>query len=348
MAYNRAFNTPLVVFAAFNGDMVSDIPLLTWKNQSAASMGLPSGSSYSYVYSNGTSFIARGYANSTGNFSCYDPATGTWIPTFTSKADMQYCGNGVYLLVNSASVYSSFDGMTLNYAGYLPGLGNPVMCGASNGSYGVLSAWWVHSPMYAKSNVGSGGAWTLTGDYYEDGMCCFTDMTCHHGMYIGIASDTIVDSGKGGIQISSNGYQWRRTMQYPYGYSESFKIGFSSIRSVGGRLFLINSYYASASNSIYQLCVMNGNGCGYTVVRQGQSKDIPSLSTMVYVEKLGQYLQFGDNVIYASPDGYQWKAVPQTNFSGTKVNAIYIPGDGFYVTTSGSWGSNSVLYCAYP
>ena len=347
MAYNKAFNTPLVVFAAYNGDMVSDIPLLTWTSRSKASMGLPSNSSYCYVYSNGTSFIASGYANSTSNYSCYDAATNTWVPTFSSNADMKYYGNGVYLLVNGASVYSSFDGMSLGYAGYLPGLGNPVMCGASNGSYGVLSAWWVHSPMYAKGNVGSGGSWTLTGDYYEDGMCCFTDMTCHHGMYIGIASDTIVGSDKGGIQVSSNGYQWRRTLQYPYGHSETNSIGFSSLRSVNGRLFLINSRYISSHNYYYQLCVMNNNGSSYSVVRAG-SEAFPSLSAMVYVEKLGQYFHFGDNVIYTSPDGFTWKAVPQSNFGGTKTNAIYIPGDGFYVTTSGSWGSNSILYCAYP
>lgn len=347
MAYSQSFNTPLVVFTAYNGDMVSDIPLLTWTRKPATALGLPSGTSYAYVYSNGTSFLAEGYANSTGNFAYYDPATKTWIPSFTTKADVKYQGNGVYLFVNGASVYSSFNGQTLNYAGYLPGLGNPVMCGASNGTYGVLSAWWVHSPMYAKGNVGSAGAWTLTGDFYEDGMCCFTDMTCHNGMYIGIASETIVGSGKGGIQISSNGYRWSRTIEYPYGHTDKFPIGFGSIRSIGGRLFLMNSCYISSYNYVRQLCVMNSNARSYSIVRQTNAA-IPSLYAMVYVEKLGQFLHFGDNVIYASPDGFQWKTVPQTNFGGTKSNAIYIPGDGFYVTDSGSWGSNSILYCAYP
>ena len=349
MAYNKAFNTPLVVFTAYNGDMVSDIPLLTWTRKSPTALGLPSNTSYAYLYSSGTSFLAEGYANSTGNFAYYDPATKTWIPSFTTNADVQYQGNGVYLFVNGASVYSSFDGKTLNYAGYLPGLGNPVMCGASNGTYGVLSAWWVHSPMYAKGNVGTGGSWTLTGDFYEDDMCCFTSMTCHRGMYIGIASDTIADSGLGGIQISSDGYHWRRTMEYPYDHSKTNSINFSSMRSVGGKLFLINARIRTSTDVYYQLCVLNGNGCGYTIVRESTSSVvIPSLFAMVYVDKLGQFLHFGDNVIYASADGFRWKAVPQKNFGGAKSNAIYVPGDGFYVTSSGSWGSNSILYCAYP
>ena len=100
MAYSQSFNTPLVVFTSYNGDMVSDIPLLTWTRKPATALGLPSGTSNAYVYSNGTSFLAEGYANSTGNFAYYDPATKTWIPSFTTKADVQYQGNGVYLFVN--------------------------------------------------------------------------------------------------------------------------------------------------------------------------------------------------------------------------------------------------------
>ena len=349
MAYHKEFNTPLVVFTAFNGDMVSDIPLLTWVYRSNASMGLPSASTYKYVYSNGKACIARGYANSTGNHSYYDPLTKTWIPSFSTSAEMKYCGNGVFLLVNRASVYSSFDGKTLNSAGYLPGLGNSVMCGASNGTYGLLSAWYVHSPMYAKGNVGTGGNWTLTGDFYEDDMCCFEEMTCHQGMYVGIASETIRDSGLGGIQISSNGYHWRRTIEYPYGHSKTNPINFNSIQSVGGRLFMTTIRNSTTYGNLEQLCIMNSNASGYTVVRQASDfTSIPYLSTMVYVEKLGQYLHFGKDVIYASPDGFRWKAVPQKNFGDTKNDAIYIPGDGFYVTTGGSWGSNSILYGAYP
>ncbi|MDD3027320.1 MAG: hypothetical protein PHI41_04630 [Erysipelotrichaceae bacterium] len=350
MAYNKAFNTPLVVFTAFNGEMVSAVPLLTWVGRSAASMGLPSASTSKCVYSNGTTFIARGYANSTGNYAYYDPVTNTWVSSFTTKAEMLYWGNGVYLLVNGANVYSSFNGRKVNYAGYLPGLGNPVMCGASNGTYGVLSAWWVHSPMYAKNDVGIAGNWALTGDYYEDGMCCFTTMTCHKGMYVGVASDTISGSGKGGIQISSNGYKWKRTITYPLGHANDYSKGFGEIRSINGRLFLKSTYITvRGGTTVYQLSVMNNNASSYTVVRQTtDSGTIPPLSAMVYVEKLGQYLHFGKDVIYASPDGFRWMSVPQKNFGDTKSYAVYIPGDGFYVSTNGSWGSNSILYGAYP
>ena len=352
MAYDKAFNTPLVVFTAYNGDMVSDIPQFTWKTKAATELGLPAATTYKHVYSNGDSFIAYGSANSTGNYSCYDPLTKTWSAAFTTKATLHYYGNGVFLFVNGSSVYASFDGASLQYAGYLPGLGNPVMCGASDGKYGLLSAWWVNSPMYAKADVGVSGAWALTGTFDKDGMCCFTDMTCHRGMFVGIASDTIVDSGKGGIQISSNGYQGRRTMQYAYGHTKENHLGFGNIRSVGGHLFLKCSGYVKNSDGtttgLYQLCVMNNNAGSYAVVREETEAEIPALSTMVYVEKLGQYLQFGDNVIYASPDGFSWKAVAQTNFSGTKNTAAYIPGDGFYVSSSGSWGENTMYYCAYP
>jgi len=48
MAYSQSFNTPLVVFTSYNGDMVSDIPLLTWTRKPATALGLPSGTSNAY------------------------------------------------------------------------------------------------------------------------------------------------------------------------------------------------------------------------------------------------------------------------------------------------------------
>lgn len=296
MAYSRHFNNTLAIWSAFRGQMITDLPSLTWVRRSSSDFGLPESGTNMMVYANGNSFIAKSYSSSMSRIALYDPLTKTWTQVSSRNGNMQYAGNGVYLWVYNASVYVSFDGRTWSYNGFLSGMGNSVMCGASNGTGGALSAWYVYSPMYETGNIRSSGGWRLAGTWYADGMCCFQEMTCHNGKYVGIASDTIVGSGKGGIQISTDGYRWTRTIQYPIGHASDSSKGFTEIRSVGSKLFL-KTYYrvGSSGSSTYQLCVMNAGATSYTVVREGLSADIPNLDALIYVPKLGKFLHFGDS-----------------------------------------------------
>ena len=78
-------------------------------------------------------------------------------------------------------------------------------------------------------------------------------------------------------------------------------------------------------------------------VATGQSRTIPALATLTYVDSLGLFLMFKENVVYSSSDGVRWTQNPQQGFTGTMDNAVHIPGDGLYVTC-GSW----VWYAACP
>jgi hypothetical protein len=351
MAFDRAFNTPLILFTAFGGEMISDVPKFTWVGRSNASLGMPSGVSLTNVYGNGKAFITVGYSSGTYYISYFDFATKTWQQTFSINGENHiFGGNGVFLWVYGSSMYSAFNGNDWRYAGYLTARRNPAMCLASNGTGGVVSCWFVDNPVYAKGDVSNSGDWTIVGTYDKDGICCFTSMTCHKGLYVGVASDTVVGSNKGGIQISTNGYRWVRTLQYPPGYATDNSCRFGEIRSVGNRLFLQSNYsYDSGGNFkyCYRLNVISDNAASYKTVYDFGTNSF-HLESMVYVAKLGLYILFTKTMIYSSPDGYSWKAAEKCNFYNAVVRAIYIPGDGFYVSTESDWGSNSTYYCAYP
>ena len=138
-----------------------------------------------------------------------------------------------------SSIYSSPDGSSHNYSGYLPGMKNVITCGANNG----------------------GGAWKLVGTYDKNDICCYEHIICHNGMYVGIASDTITGSGKGGLMVSGSGSGWSRTLQYPIGHEKDYYKEFSFLRSVNGKLFMVISFRETYSSSYtYQLCIMDG-GC---------------------------------------------------------------------------------------
>ena len=136
----------------------------------------------------------------------------------------------------------------------------------------------------------------------------------------------------------------------PYGTDYDYSANsFGDLRSVHGKLF-VQTYVRvnSSSPTNYGLCLMNNGASSYRQfmsesVASGQRRTIPLLSTLIYVDSLGLYLMFQENVVYSSPDGYQWARNPQTGFTGTMGNAVHIPGDGIYVTC-GSW----VWYAACP
>lgn len=62
MNYNRSFNTPLVVFTAFNGELISNLPPLTWVKKYPTDFGYPTNSgNYGYsapvMYWNGSAYV---------------------------------------------------------------------------------------------------------------------------------------------------------------------------------------------------------------------------------------------------------------------------------------------------
>ena len=344
MIYDKAFNTPLVVFTTFPGEMTAKVPRLTWVRRYSEAFGAPASGRSMRVYSSGGSFIIYIYgSDGVTRTYCYGAAAKAWVLATTTTMEIVYYGNGVYLGVNNRSTYVSFNGRNWSYCGYLPNLINTVICAASDGVRGAMSAQSAGSPMYIKSNLTTSNTWTLAGDWFTDGMCCFESMTCRNGMFAGIASDTIVGSGKGGIQISSSGAKWYRTMQYPKAETAD---KFIEMRSIRNKLFLRTYTLPKVSGDkiVYQLCLMNDKASNYTVVREGSAAEIPTLGALQFIDALGRYLYFADGTIYSSVDGRTWDATPQTNFSGDKTTAIHIPGDGFYVGMSGSY----VLYAAYP
>lgn len=344
MEYNKAFNTPMVIFTAFPGNLTSSMSGIGWVRVYSEHFGLPAGLKNLSVLSNGNSYICIGQDSSKQYVSRFDPYSGTWIPTFTMGFSYHLLSfsSGAYMWDVGSSIYSSPDGSSLNYSGYLPEMKNVIICAANNGEGAVASAWFKDTPLY----VGSlgGGAWQLVGTFDKNGICCFDHIIYHSGMYVGIASDTITGSGKGGLMVSGSGSSWSRTLQYPIGHENDYYKEFSYLRSVNGKLFMTIGYRETYSSSAkYQLCLVDGGCSSYRVVKDITLSETSSLETIVYVPKLGMYLHFMSSNISVSEDGINWSDAPQQNFSGFKYKAAYIPNTGFYVTP----GSNYIYFGAY-
>jgi hypothetical protein len=344
LAYDRKFNTPLVLFTAYKSEIKYGIPKLKLEAISPTKLGFSSGTEYGKVYNSGKNIIATGYYNNLYEVNSYDPATKTWsYISFTTKPIM-YWGNGVFLWVQFTYVYVSTDGKDIQYAGNLPNEKNPAMCAASSGKAGVVSCWYVDNPIYCKDDISTSDSWIMPGTFDKDGICCFTAMTWHKGQFVGIASETVTGSNKGGIQISVSGRKWTRTIQYPYGHSGDDYKSFEQIRSVGGRLFLIAAYRKGTSGDYTgQFCTMQDGGDRYTVDFEAGQFDLPNLDAIVYVSKYAQFVAFGKANIYISPDGYNWEIADTAAFDSRPVSAVHIPGDGFYVSTT-----ETVYYAACP
>lgn len=331
MAYDRAFNTPLIIFTAFSGEM-KRFPKLNWIRRPASDFGFASSNSNIYVYANGKSNIIK-----CGNeIAYYNQTTKDWLTFAIAEFGIIYYGNGVYMGTSKDVVYTSADGNVWRFNGVLPNLVNSVSCGASDGVRGVISAWYVGNPVYIKEDVLTYGTWTLAGTLWHDGIDTYRYMTSHKGMFVGIGS--VHD-----VQISADGKNWIRTIEHPIEHPDYDYNYFSYIRSIGEKLFLIVTHGKTGTyNFLDQICVMNDGASSYRVIFE--TTENIELDEIQFVEKLGRYLWFDNNVIHSSVDGYSWESVPQTGFSGGKNTAMYVPGDGFYVGVKDSY----VYYAAYP
>lgn len=360
MAYDRMFNNTMAIWAAFGGEIVPSLEL-GWIKLYASTFGFTgtSGSDYFSVYDNGNAciVISRGTRNHLTR-SYYDKTERAWKNISFSPG--QYyksiiaAQNGVFLCADTFNIrgyiYTSKDGknwINTHHTSY----GNIVMCGATNGIGGVTSRWYVYAPVFIKSNINTGGAWTMVGTYYKDDMLCYTNMTYHKDRYVGIAPDPINDgTHKGGLLISTNGgASWQRQIQFPKNQSEKI-FSWIDVRSVHGKLFVESYGYTNTDEHHYYIGLMNDSASDYRTVlhtsdsSSSDSSVIPHLSTMIYVDSLGMYMMFAKNILYYSYDGANWKTSPQKNFNDGKSTAIYIPGDGFYV----GCGSSYVYYAPYP
>lgn len=337
MEYNRAFNTPIVIFTAFPGEMTSSMSGIGWVKVYSEHFGLPEGLTGLSVISNGDSYLCIASDNTKQYVSRYDKYSGTWVPTFTMSFSYSLLSftQGRYMWYVNNSVYSSVDGSSLQYSGYLSGMKNNISCGANTGDSAVISAWYMNTPLYV-GNLSSSTAWKLVGTY-DEGVLCFEKMIAHGGGYVGIASDTISGSGLGGLMVGSGG-SMSRTLQYPIGHESDYYKNFGELRSVNGQLFMTVSYKKTYGSSYsYELCLVDSGCTNYRVVRTGGVNDISYLNAMIYVDRLGMYFHFGSNNIRISPNGIDWSDAPQVNFSGYKYNAAYIKNKGFYVTPGGKY-----------
>lgn len=364
MAYNRAFNTPLVVFTAMPGEMVSNLPPLTWVKKYPMDFGYPTNSggsyygSYPVMYWNGNVFVCRaGGSTNIGYISVYDTTTRRWSCTQQGRSwNYMYVGNGVFMAYSGRSMYYSRDCRAWSYGGYCV-LSSPYHSDifgngwASNGVGGVIGCWNVYDPIFYSSNLSSAHAWTKAGDE-STGLDVFGDMICHNGLYVGysIGSTYSDRQHRRGIYTSGSGASWHRTIALPYGTTYDYSASsFGGFRSVHGKLFVETFVRRDQSGpTTYGLCLMNNSANSYRqflsqAVATGQSRTIPALATLTYVDSLGLFLMFKENVVYSSSDGVRWTQNPQQGFTGTMDNAVHIPGDGLYVTC-GSW----VWYAACP
>ena len=364
MAYDRAFNTPLVIFTAFPGEMISNLPPLTWVRKYPTNFGYPTnsggsyGSSYPTMYWNGSVFVCR--ASGTTNIdyiSVYDPVAQQWVCTQQGRSwNYMYVGNGVFMAYSGRSMYFSRDCKTWSYGGYCtlksPYHGDIFGEGwASNGTGGVIGCWNVYDPIFYKGSMAGGGQWTWAGDA-SIGLYPFNCMEWHKGLYVGFSHGSLYSDRehKRGIYVSSSGAGWRRTLSIPYGSSfDDSTSGFGSMKSLHGRLFM-ESYARETSTSAthYGLCMMSDSATSYRTfmseaVPYCGTRTMPYLSTLAYASSLGLFLMFQENMVYSSPDGFRWTKNPQVGFTGSMGNAVHIPGDGIYVTCS-SW----VWYAACP
>lgn len=341
MVYDRGFNNPLAIWTAFRGEMLTNLPVLKWVKRYGRDFGYTTDYNSIAIHANGNSYVVRATGNSLSYISYYDTVQRKWVNTNQGRSyTWYYEGNGIYLGVSGASVYYSRDGRTWLYAGYCPGMLNPITCGASNGVGGVVCPWYVDNPLYYRTSFSPAGAWTLAGKY-DTGLMVFNSMSCHKGMYVGFEHGSLYADREHwrGIMTSATGASWRRTLQLPHGASFEYAAAeFGAFKSVGAKLF-VETYVRKESrgSAIYGIGLMNDSATSYVDIQQEvlpygtYTRTKPYLSSLIYVPSLGKFLMFCANTVLSSPNGRTWTEHPQTGFPNNKSGAVYVPGDGLYV-----------------
>lgn len=346
MSYQRNFNNPLVIWAAFGGrgGMVLPIPRLNWEKKYLADFGYSQhgGSTQLNVYDNGTAQIAV-YAAQTPYTSYYNKNTGQWqvvnVPWWAHGVpEVLWAGDGVFLakITGLANIISSFDGITWYNAGYCVGAYNAMTTGAydSSRNSGIVSWWYYQTPLYYSfDSLMDRTEWYLVG---ADGSSVpiFQYLTAHKGLFIGVVG------GDKSIAVASTSSPGQWTTTIPEDFSDT---GYMFLRSVHGKLFVMKRVYSGGLYYV-DLCVLNDSATQITETNLSHvgnlaNNNIPNPQNIVWVDDWNKYAIFMESMLYVSDDGIYWEGASQQDFSvtfgDTFGGAIYIPGDGFYVKASG-------------
>ncbi len=345
MTYDKRFNNTLAIWTAFGGrgEVGFTIPTLSWKKLSYNSFGYSNvgGERKIDVYDNGVAQIAVYYAKSP-YMSYFNKTTKKWTMVSVSwwshgAPEILYAANGVFIakIVGLANVIASFDGITWHNAGFCAGAKNAMTCGAydMNRGSGVLSFWYFKTPIYSSfDSLTQRTEWRLSG---ADGTSVpiFKYMTTHKGNFVGIVGG---DKSIARASSASPGV-WTTTIS-----EDLNETGYMYIRSINDVLFVMKRRYV---NGIYyvNLCVMNDSA---TQIIQTNLSHVGSLAdnktaspqNIIWMEDWGKFAIFNQEMLYVSNDGVYWEGQGQpgliTRDLVTFEGSIYVPGDGFYISTN--------------
>ena len=345
MAYDEKFNNILAIWTAFGGrgNVTSAIPELGFIKKYYPDFGYAGvgGESAIRVHDNGSAQIAV-YKAKSPYMAYYNHSAKKWTKVSVSwwshgAPEILYAGGGVFIakIEGLANIIASFDGVTWHNAGYCPNGKNAMICGAydSTRGSGIVSFWYVNTPLYYSfDSLTQRTAWTLVG---ADGRSVpfFDDLITHKGSFIGI-----VGGGKSISRAStSSPGSWVTSLP------ESSQVTkYMYIRSVHDTLFVMKYKYANESYHV-TLCVLNDSAS--TVYETNLSwlgdladNRIASPQNIIWMEEWGQFILFNEKMLYVSSDGITWEGTPQKTLTTDRMTtfqgAIYVPGDGFYISTN--------------
>ncbi len=345
MSYDKRFNNTLAIWAAFGGrgEIEFIIPSLSWRRVGYSHFGYSSvgGETKIDVYDNGINQIAVYYAKAP-YMAYFNKTTKKWTLSNVSwwnhgAPDILYAADGVFIakIVGLANIIASFDGITWHNAGYCTGAKNHMECGAydMNRGSGVVSFWYYKTPIYSSfDSLTQRTAWTLRGSDGES-VPIFKYLTTHKGYFVGV-----VGGGKSIARASSSSPgSWGTTIA-----EDTRETKYMYIRSVKDVLFVLKYRY---KDGIYyvNLCVMNDSATGIietnlSLVGDLTDNRIASPQNIIWMEDWGKFAVFTEEMLYVSNDGIYWEGKKQTGLTTRDLvtfgGAIYVPGDGFYLSTN--------------
>lgn len=342
--------TPLVSVAFANGfflgtdaygEIYSSSDGINW----TPDFGLPSSAYTSIAYANGQ-LVAVG-AN--GSIISTPLALGPTVPDVPLRA-IAY-GNGLYVAAgDNGTIVTSSDGATWTVpAGYVPTVNDLLGVAYGNGTFAV---------------VGDNG-WTVTS---SDGVNWLSTSTGVVNRLQGVtfADNQFVAVGKGGtFLVSPDGTNWTlagaeagtsdttdNLNAITHGGTQFVAVGDDAAVSFTSPTGISWTQEGTGLNNDYDTSVTYGNG---VFVATSGSEIYTSVDGSTWTEQAytgvqlngvayggGLYVAVGnDGVIFSSPDGANWTAVP--SITDVELNGITYDGNAFYIV-----GEDGNIFSAVP
>ncbi|KAB2953716.1 hypothetical protein F9B85_03605 [Heliorestis acidaminivorans] len=349
MTYRSNFNNPLVLWTAFGGrgTLLPPKPVLQWQKKYYNDFGYSRHQSENRisVHNNGQAQICVYHAR-TPYMSYFNHSTKRWTVVGVSwwshgVPEILWAGDGVFLakITGFGNIIASFNGITWHNAGYCLNAQSEMITGAydMNRNSGIVGWWFARSPLYYSfDSLTERTEWTLVG---ADGFSVpvFNSLTAHKDRFVGV-----VDNRREIATASSaSPGTWNKTIE-----EDDQSIRYALIRSVHNKLFGRRYWSVGFNSHQIQLCVLNDNATEVTetnlsFVGSLDDNRAPNPENIIWMEQWGRYLLFSENRIYLSADGLEWESWEQTGFTTAADHAfrgaIYVPGNGFYITVNGGY-----------